>query len=165
MQPITSINDSRVAAYRNLRDRTLRGESLFVAEGELVARRLLASRFDVESVLVCNELLDRITPLVPPGVPVYVGPERLLRDVVGYDFHRGVLAVGRRSEPETLEQLAARVDRGGRRTCRQGLIAHRLLDHLGIPLLYRLAGERSGHRLTDKDLSLCLGLRRTVHLS
>ena len=33
MQRVDSIDDPRVAPYRNLRDRTLRGESIFVTEG------------------------------------------------------------------------------------------------------------------------------------
>jgi len=114
MERITSIDDPRTAAYRNLRDRTLRGESLFIAEGELVAGRLLESRFEVESVFVSDEFLGRMAPRVPEGVPAYVGTERLLREVVGFNFHRGVLAVGRRGVPETLHDLMKRVDRGAR---------------------------------------------------
>ncbi len=110
-QRIASIDDPRVAPYRNLRERTLRGEDLFVAEGSLVVGRLLASRFPVESVLVSDALFQRIAPGVPDGVPVFHGPERLLHEVVGYDFHRGVLAAGRRPSPLSLDELMARVDR------------------------------------------------------
>jgi hypothetical protein len=51
---ITSLDDPRVAAYRNLPDRTLRGEAMFVAEGLVLVRRLLPSRCQVESLLVSD---------------------------------------------------------------------------------------------------------------
>jgi tRNA G18 (ribose-2'-O)-methylase SpoU len=51
---IESLDDPRVAAYRNLRDRTLRGERMFVAEGGLLVTRLLASRFAAESLLLAE---------------------------------------------------------------------------------------------------------------
>jgi hypothetical protein len=44
MIPIEQLDDPRIAAYRNLRDRTLRGESIFIAEGCVVVERLLRSR-------------------------------------------------------------------------------------------------------------------------
>ncbi len=54
MIPVDSLDDPRLASYRKLRDRTLRGERMFVAEGRLLVERLLASRFEVESLLTHN---------------------------------------------------------------------------------------------------------------
>jgi tRNA G18 (ribose-2'-O)-methylase SpoU len=96
MERITSIDDPRVEAYRNLRDRTLRGESIFLAEGELVAERLLASQYGAESLLVSDQFAEKFQRLAADRVPVYVGRESLLKEIVGFNFHRGVLAVGRR---------------------------------------------------------------------
>ncbi len=66
---IDSLDDPRVAAYRNLRDRTLRGEQMFVAEGGLLVTRLLKSRFAAESLLVAEPLVAEFLPQVPAGVP------------------------------------------------------------------------------------------------
>lgn len=107
MQRIHSIDDPRVAAYRNLPDRTLRGESLFVAEGLLLTRRLLESPYQAESVFVTEEFAEEFAGRVPADVPLYVAPESLLLDVVGFNFHRGALAVGRRRPSLGLGELLA----------------------------------------------------------
>ncbi len=108
---IESIDDPRIAAYRNLRDRTLRGEGIFVAEGTLLVHRLLASTFAAESVLAAEQYADEFAPAVSTGVPLYLASEALLRQIVGFDFHRGALAAGRRrplpSVCELVEALPA----------------------------------------------------------
>lgn len=107
MERIGSLDDPRVAAYRNLRDRTLRGESVFVAEGCVLTRRLLASRFETESLLVDEEYADEFQQLAAGRMPVYVAPKTLLLSIVGFPFHRGALAIGRRPPPRTLEEVLA----------------------------------------------------------
>lgn len=111
MQRICSLDDPRVAPYRSLRDRTLRGESLFVAEGRLLVLRLLQSDYRAESVFVADPWADEFRPLVPDHVPMYVAAESLLLQVVGFKFHRGVLAVGRRPAPVPLDALLAAIER------------------------------------------------------
>jgi tRNA G18 (ribose-2'-O)-methylase SpoU len=114
VQRIDSIDDPRIAAYRNLRDRTLRGEGVFVAEGRLLVHRLLNSAFAAESVLVADGYADEFSRLVAPEVPLYVATEGLLREIVGFNFHRGALAAGRRrpisSMSELVESLASQRD-------------------------------------------------------
>lgn len=111
MQRIESIDDPRIGAYRNLRDRTLRGECVFIAEGEIVAERLLASEYGAESLLVSDQFAEKFERLADGRIPVYVGPESLLVEVVGFNFHRGVLAVGCRPKRfPTLDELMARMD-------------------------------------------------------
>ena len=104
---LTSLDDPRVAAYRNLPDRTLRGEAMFVAEGLVLVRRLLASRCQVESLLVTDEYAKEFTAIAPPGVPVYVADEPLAPAIVGFPFHRGALAVGKRPAAESLASALA----------------------------------------------------------
>ena len=101
---IDSLDDPRVRAYQNLRDRTLRGESIFIAEGQLLVERLLASRFPVESLLVLEHRLSEIAPFVPPEIPVYLAEESLVSQIIGYPFHYGLLAVGTRVETLQLEE-------------------------------------------------------------
>jgi tRNA G18 (ribose-2'-O)-methylase SpoU len=107
METIASLDDPRVAAYRNLRDRTLRGESVFVAEGYVLARRLLESRFEAESILVDEEYAGEFDRLAAGRMPVYAAPKTLLLGIVGFPFHRGALAVGRRPSPRSLEDILA----------------------------------------------------------
>jgi tRNA G18 (ribose-2'-O)-methylase SpoU len=107
---IESLNDPRIVAYCNLRDRTLRGEQMFVAEGRLLVERLLASRFDVESLLVAESLAAEFAPRVPQGVPIYVASEHLLQSIIGFYLHQGVLAVGKRRSEMSLEEMLGGAD-------------------------------------------------------
>jgi tRNA G18 (ribose-2'-O)-methylase SpoU len=110
MDIIQSLDDPRVAAYRNLPDRTLRGESIFLAEGRLLTKRLLASRYEVESVFVSREYCEEFRRLTPDEATLYVAEESLLLAIVGFPFHRGALAVGRRGRPATLDEFLATTD-------------------------------------------------------
>ena len=107
MDRIESLNDPRVAAYRDLPQRTARGESVFVTEGRLVTQRLLNSDYGTESVFVAERFAEELQPQVGPDVPLYVAREPLLREVVGFDFHLGVLGAGRRRPTLTLDQLVS----------------------------------------------------------
>src|SRR5690606_9501207 len=98
MERIHSIHDPRVVAYRNRKERTLRGENIFVTEGLLLTERLLKSRFRTESLLVSQRMVWQVQPLVPAGVPMYVAPDYLIHELVGFPFHRGVLGTGHRGE-------------------------------------------------------------------
>ena len=57
-------HDARVAVYRDLPDRHLRvREGRFIAEGEIVVSRLLASDYEVESLLVAEGQVRRLPSL------------------------------------------------------------------------------------------------------
>jgi tRNA G18 (ribose-2'-O)-methylase SpoU len=115
--PISDPSDPRLARYRDLKRNDHRGETptddLFVAEGEKLVLRLLASPCETASILTSEATLDRIAPHVPEGLPVYVLPSSALSELVGFRFHRGVLACGRRPlsvDPRSL--LATASERG-----------------------------------------------------
>jgi tRNA G18 (ribose-2'-O)-methylase SpoU len=106
--PVDSLDDPRVAPYRNLKDRELaRTGDRFIAEGEQVVRRLLASDFPTESLLLARKRAGEIAPLAPPDVPVYVVDDALVHRIVGYKFHSGVMAVGRRKPAPDLDNMMA----------------------------------------------------------
>jgi tRNA G18 (ribose-2'-O)-methylase SpoU len=105
-QTIDTFDDPRVALYRNLKDRELerRGRH-FIAEGEHIVKRLLASDFPVDSVLLADRRADEIAPLVPANIPVYVMPKALMDQLLGLKFHSGVMACGRRKPQQTLDEI------------------------------------------------------------
>jgi len=95
--PITSLADPRIAVYRDLkRSNATRALDLFVVEGEKLVRRLLASRFPTVSVLASDRYLERFVPLVPEGTDLYVMKHERISDLIGFNFHQGALACGRR---------------------------------------------------------------------
>src|SRR5262245_7145574 len=106
--PIDSLDDPRVALYRNLKDRELdRSGKFFIAEGEYIVRRLLESDFPVESVLLADRRVEEIARLVPDSIPVYATPNEQMERILGMKFHSGVIACGRRKPPQGLDQVLA----------------------------------------------------------
>lgn len=109
---IDSLDDPRVAPYRNLKDRELAREgNRFIAEGEQVVRRLIESDCPVDSVLLSDRRAGEIAPIVPEPVPVYVLPDVLVHQVLGYKFHSGVMACGVRKASTPLDEAIGRLDR------------------------------------------------------
>lgn len=109
--PIDDEADPRIEDYRHVRDRDLLGRDgrpgLFIGEQRLIVERMLARPGRTKSVLVLTSRLAAIGPLVPPDVPLYVAPEHVMRAVVGFDIHRGVLAVGHRAPDSAHSLLSA----------------------------------------------------------
>ena len=106
--PIDSLDDPRVELYRNLKDRDLaRRGDFFLAEGEFIVRRLLASEYACESVLVEPHRAEALAEEAGPDVPIYVVRPELLNGVIGFAFHRGALAIGRRKAAPGLGEIAA----------------------------------------------------------
>jgi tRNA G18 (ribose-2'-O)-methylase SpoU len=98
--PLTSIEDPRIDVFRNLRTSKMeRKAGLFVAEGMWLVRRLLQSHFETVCILADEKRLPEIGVPIAPHIPVYVLPNGLTEKVVGFNFHRGVIACGRRSLP------------------------------------------------------------------
>jgi len=105
---VSSASDPRLDNYRGIQDRTVRRRAgLFVGEGLLVVERMLALPGVTDSVLVAEGVANRLLPATPPDVPLYVAPLDVLRTVAGFDIHRGVVAMGRRSpfEDRTLAEI------------------------------------------------------------
>jgi tRNA G18 (ribose-2'-O)-methylase SpoU len=110
--PIASLSDPRLDPYRSLKQTNLtRDSGRFIAEGKLVVERLLASRFQVDSVLLSERRLPLWESLLRVGdSPVYVVSEETARQLLGFHFHAGVLACGRRGPRFTVHDLLAALD-------------------------------------------------------
>lgn len=102
LQPV-SIDDPRLAPYVNLHQTNLtRGSGLFVVEGPLLVERLLASRYEAASLLVDERFVAGLPEDISDKVPVYVVPAGRIERVIGFNFHRGMLACGRRQPHKPL---------------------------------------------------------------
>jgi tRNA G18 (ribose-2'-O)-methylase SpoU len=111
MLTITALDDPRLAPYRDLRhSREVRESGLFVAEGEKPAQRLWESSFETVSVLLAERFVQRLAPILPENVPIYVVSDELIRETVGFNFHRGVLSCGRRRLTARLEDVVTSHD-------------------------------------------------------
>ena len=95
--PITDLDDPRIAIFRSLKATNLtRRLDQFVVEGEKLVARLFESRFPLVSVLVTDRHEPRSELAIPEDVPTFAVPHELIDRLVGFPFHRGVLACARR---------------------------------------------------------------------
>jgi len=100
---IENAADERVAEYASLHRGSEepsnagagpRVPGSFVAEGELIARLAIGSRFAVRSLLMSTAKVVAMGDLIaslPSGTPVYVAEPKLMSEIVGFKFHRGAL--------------------------------------------------------------------------
>ena len=98
---IDSVDDRRVGDFRVISDPVLmRERGLFVAEGRLAVERLLASRFRAQALLLTASVLASLEPALAGcrpgagGLDVYLTDSARLRQITGFRFHRGCLALG-----------------------------------------------------------------------
>jgi tRNA G18 (ribose-2'-O)-methylase SpoU len=95
--------------YRSLKHtNSTRWSGRFVVEGHRCVRRLLNSRFRTVSVLGSDRRVHLIEQDVPPGTPLYVIPEALAEQVLGFQFHAGVIACGQRERPPRWDDVLPR---------------------------------------------------------
>jgi len=110
---IDTLDDPLLDPYRHLKKTNLtRWSGVFIAEGIRLVERLLASRFETVSILVAETHVRRLPEAIPDSVAVYVAPLPVLEQLVGYQFHNGMLACGRRQAPIALEDW--KIPRSGR---------------------------------------------------
>lgn len=103
--PVLRVDDAadpRLADYGGIPEPELaRSRGVFVAEGRLVVRRLLESRFVTRSVMVTATALEPVRDLTDarPELPVFLVPSDVMNTVAGFNIHRGCLAIGERPAP------------------------------------------------------------------
>lgn len=136
--PVETLDDERLAPYRMIRDREVAQQGdLFIAEGEHVVRRLLASDFPVHSLFLAQRRVEEIAPHAHPDVPIYAGPDELVNATLGYKFHSGVMACGRRKTELTIEHIVSNWDSEPARP-RTLLICPQVINHDNLGSLIRI---------------------------
>lgn len=143
--PIHAATDPRIAEYVGVREAELRKDrfdapgGLFVAEGELVVRRLIASRYRTRSLLCTHARLKTIPDVlasIGPDVPVYAVDQATMNGIVGFNIHRGVLAIGQRGHEPLLESILQGI--------RCAIVLEDLVNHDNLGSLFRNAAALAG---------------------
>lgn len=157
---IDSLDDPALDTYRSLRKTNAnRYQDLFIAEGINVVERLISSSFQVESVLVTSNKREQIAERLPEEVPVYVLEKSLATMLVGFTFHMGVLAAGRRQTGNLQQHLQS--------SRRQELVilADRVIDQQNVGLLIRIASAFGATGLIFSNGSADPFSRRAIRVS
>lgn len=162
---VTDPADPRLRDYVGLTDAELRqrrepAEGLFMAEGEKVVRRALATGCRPRSLLLAPRWLPRLADLLAGfDAPVYVAAEELLEQLTGYRVHRGPLAAMHRpTAPDPVELLA---------TATRAVVLEDVVDHTNVGAIFRTAaafgfdavllGPRCADPLYRRSLKVSMG--------
>lgn len=122
--------------YTGLTDVELRkvrepAEGLYLAESPKVIERALRAGHRPRSVLLLEEWLPRVEPLLAghPDVPVYVGESAQLQSLTGFHLHRGAIAsMHRPAARDPLELL---------RASKRVVVLEDLADHTNVGAVFR----------------------------
>jgi tRNA G18 (ribose-2'-O)-methylase SpoU len=142
VEDLDDLRDPRLADYLHLREPSRRmgverERGIFTLEGRLSLEALLASPYEIRSILVTRELGARVDALVAAsprardGIPLLSLSAGAIEELSGVHFHRGVLAVAARPAPRSV----ADVVRGARRV----LVLESVNDHENVGALFRNA--------------------------
>ena len=132
--------DERLEPYRELTRRSLetRIPELFIVEGQIALERALEAGWRPRSIVATPTKVTVLGETVPDGVPVLELDAAALRELVGFDFHRGCLGaferppVDRHPDAALVQRLAAR----GRSTT---VVAQGLADPANLGAVARTA--------------------------
>lgn len=134
---VSEPGDPRLSAFAEL-PRRGEGSATIVVEGEIAVARALASEHPVRAVLLTPSHRARLGVAIPAGVDVLEAEAALVRAVVGFDFHRGCVAVMDRPRSPTQGELTARV-RAWPAGPRRVLVAEGLADPVNLGAVIRNA--------------------------
>jgi tRNA G18 (ribose-2'-O)-methylase SpoU len=136
---VDRLEDPCLDPYRGLVKRSRSGASAHViVEGRIAVQRALDCGWRPRSVVGTASMLAALDPSIPPHADRIQLEASELRDVVGFDFHRGCMAAFDR--PATLRQPPAQwVDRMRERGCSTVIVAHALADPTNLGAIARTA--------------------------
>jgi tRNA G18 (ribose-2'-O)-methylase SpoU len=159
---VVDAGDPRLGDYRELKDaaarRRIEGDELFIAEGPTAIERLVESDHRIRSVIVSDAKWARMRGLLEPlDAPVYVADVELLRDIVGFDLHRGAIAAADRRPAASLADVLA--------TARRVAVLEGLNDPENLGAIARSARALGIDALVLDPTCIDPYTRRTVRVS
>ena len=136
IERITDLTAPGLADYNRLTDAVLRRMSepargLYIAESTKVIQRALAAGHRPRSVLLQEQWLPDLEPLVEgfDDCTIYVGEGALLESLTGYNLHRGALASMHRPPLPDPAELLSRAKRV--------VILEDIVDHTNVGAIFR----------------------------
>ncbi|WP_313813958.1 RNA methyltransferase [Glutamicibacter sp.] len=136
--PIQDLADTRLDEYlrlseAHLRMRTYVENGLYIAESTKVVQRAINAGHQPRSFLLAEKHLGQLVDEFNrfPEVPIFIGDDRQLQDLVGFHLHRGAMAAMNRPEPLDLDAVLAQ--------CSRIAILEDIADHTNLGAIIRSA--------------------------
>ena len=105
IETIDDFDDPRLVPFKGMRTcNWTAGSGWFIAEGGKLVERLMRSGYQIHSLLISDKYLDEWQDRVPEETLAVVVPEARVAELVGFNFHRGIIACGLRRPPLDLRQ-------------------------------------------------------------
>lgn len=168
VEPVTDPDDPRLVDYRHLNDAAERaaagrdsvGTGCAIVEGRVALETVVRSGLPLRSILLTPSRARVLAPLidqVPVSVPRYVADRSVLRSIVGFDLHRGILAsLDRRTPPDPGDLLTR---------CRRVVVTQALNDHENLGALFRNAAALGFDAVLLDDRTADPLYRRSIRVS
>ncbi|MBM80913.1 MAG: rRNA methylase [Planctomycetaceae bacterium] len=147
---LDNLEDDRLEVYRNLKhtNRT-RWQNTFIAESKRVVRRLVESDFEIESILVSHKRIESISDWLPADVLTFVLPHSLIEQLIGFNFHMGVMACGKRKINPLLSDFVSTTRRSTIVACRDVMDPENMGTIIRLCTAFGVDGLLLGHRSAD----------------
>lgn len=133
---ITDLSHNGLRDYVSLTDVALRKvtepeQGLYIAESEKVIRRAIDAGHIPRSVLLQEQWLGDIEPMVSgfDDCVIYVGRAELLEELTGFEMHRGAMASMQRPVLPTVDELLTDATRV--------VVLEDIVDHTNVGAIFR----------------------------
>lgn len=146
---------------RSLKDRDLVREGLLVAEGREVCLRLFASGCEVHAVAGTPHAIAALKDHIPAGCRVHIMSAPQLSEILGFRFHRGVLAMAPMPPPRPLGELT----KSGGSVPRRLLVCPHISDPENLGSMYRSASALGWDGIITGPETVSPWSRRVVRVS
>ena len=105
---IQNTDDPRLEAYKSLKGKSLERDGIFIAEGEKVVESMLESGCEALSCLTASSAISRykhiLATMAKRKAHIYVAADKLIEGIIGFRFHKGIMAVGRCPKKLTISE-------------------------------------------------------------
>ena len=146
---VNSINDPLLEPYRDLRHgNATRRTDWFVAEGKLVVRRLLKSDYQIRSILLSKKRTAEFESLIPAGTTVLAVDHEFCSQLVGFNFHAGVMACADR-RLSGLTAMTNRTEQSLLVCCPETSLPDNMGSIIRLAASFSASGLITGPRSTD----------------
>lgn len=109
LQKVTSLDIPELEPYKTLKRPTAhRKLGIFIVEGSRVVRLFLQSKLQAISVLVTEERIDQYRESIQTReepIQVFVTPQQILEQIVGFDYHQGIMALGKVPQFPSIDRI------------------------------------------------------------
>lgn len=164
LQHVDSLGIPPLEPYRTLkRPLEHQQQGIFIAEGDKVMHRLLASDIRVLSVLLSPEWFAVMKTELEEKrdtIDVFVAEEALMESIVGYRLHKCVMGIGKIPAPKSIERLTSSADHVPFFIAVDGIMN---AENMGV--IIRICAGFGADALLTSDSSCDPYLRRSVRNS